>query len=1044
MFTDSTTKVDSEPQNGSNKDITNLYEYEQTLNVSAFLVAVEPRAVDIAESPVSMSIDLDAPSTSIPSIQEQEHSAIISQGFEESPKTPHFLDDPLHESLHEDSTSQGSLSNVRPSHTPYEHLSRWTKDHPIANVIGDPSCSVSTRKQLETDAIWCYFDALLTSIEPKNFKQELVSCPDKVMLIKLKWIYNVKTDEFSGVLNNKARLVAQGFRQEEGINFKESFAPVARIEAIHIFVYVSQPEGFVDQDNPLHVYKLKKAAYSLKQAPRACDSVDTPMIEKNKLDEDLQGTPVDATINHGMIGFVMYLTSNADHVGCQDTRRSTSGSAQFLEHQSDTKVLTMTMKILLEPTSNKLCASTDVKPCQGDSLEFYLITSSIYTDQWETMVIATVFDKVTKPLSSIHVDYHKPLHAGNPDGHSYWIKTVLKLKNFKKDVSFKLSILKKSMSMSVQKSQVYKMVKISQDDDKRLCLVDDLKEVQVHIQVKLNGTSSSLKGLILNGMSDPLFYIYQNVESSKELWDSLEAKYMAEDASSKKFLVSNFTNYKMTDSRPFMEQYNELLGILGRFTQHKMNMDEAIQVFYIINKLPPSWKDFKHTLKHLKEELTLVELGSHLRIEESLKVQDSDKPKGNNVVGPLVVNMVEHNNSTRYYHVNSVHLPVTYRQILRVDSDIGSPGINGPPIMPEDPYAYIMAAYQVPPSPDYIPGLEVPPSPDYIPGPEEPQSPPPLDFVPEPMYPEYMPQEDEILPAEEEPLPAAASPTADSPGYVPESDPEEERRGVEDSLRRIRLTTLLMGMMMMRTRTRMRRRRRRTQLRPTLSYLYTGRWSGEAFALTTPPPSPLTPLSSPLPQIPSPPPNSPTHIEIPESCLPLRKRVRFASPTPSREVEESSAADVRRLRVRTIALRIHGINLVGAIDEIAPTTLEGVNQRVITIIATIVEEETTSMYGIMEDAQDDRSQLRGRVNLLYRDTPVHRRLAVMIEREAKMVVVIGDYPMMLATLLFQMLCHYVLNHKRQVQLTKTLRLLKGLQTQMVELQRQHGLAKGPA
>ncbi|GKF67798.1 hypothetical protein Tco_0197477, partial [Tanacetum coccineum] len=95
-------------------------------------------------------------------------------------------------------------------------------------------------------------------------------------------------------------------------------------------------------------------------------------------------------------------------------------------------------------------------------------------------------------------------------------------------------------------------------------------------------------------------------------------------------------------------------------------------------------------------------------------------------------------------------------------SDIGSPGVDGPPIMPEDPYAYIMAAYQVTPSPKYMPG------------PEEPQSPPPLDFVLEPMYPEYMPQEDEILPAEEQPLPAAASPTADLLGYVLESDPEEE------------------------------------------------------------------------------------------------------------------------------------------------------------------------------------------------------------------------------------------------------------------------------
>ncbi|GJW28810.1 zinc finger, CCHC-type containing protein [Tanacetum coccineum] len=87
----------------------------------------------------------------------------------------------------------------------------------------------------------------------------------------------------------------------------------------------------------------------------------------------------------------------------------------------------------------------------------------------------------------------------------------------------------------------------------------------------------------------------------------------------------------MTDSRPVLEQYNELLGILGRFTQHKMNMDESIQVSCITDKLPPSWKDFKHNLKHLKEELT----------------QDNDKPKGKNVVGPSVVNMVEHNNSSR-------------------------------------------------------------------------------------------------------------------------------------------------------------------------------------------------------------------------------------------------------------------------------------------------------------------------------------------------------------------------------------------------------------
>nr|GFC35940.1 retrovirus-related Pol polyprotein from transposon TNT 1-94 [Tanacetum cinerariifolium] len=145
---------------------------------------------------------------------------------------------------------------------------------------------------------------------------ELVPRYDKVMVITLKWIYKVKMDELGGILKNKASsndveeddhdldvaqmsndpFFARGYRQEEGIDFEESFAPVARLEAIRIFlayaahknmlvyqmdvkkaflngilqeeVYVSQLDGFVDQDNPNYVYKLKKALYGLKQAPR--------------------------------------------------------------------------------------------------------------------------------------------------------------------------------------------------------------------------------------------------------------------------------------------------------------------------------------------------------------------------------------------------------------------------------------------------------------------------------------------------------------------------------------------------------------------------------------------------------------------------------------------------------------------------------------------------------------------------------------------------------------------------------------------------------
>ncbi|GKC46873.1 retrovirus-related pol polyprotein from transposon TNT 1-94, partial [Tanacetum coccineum] len=154
-------------------------------------------------------------------------------------------------------------------------------------IIGNLSKPVSIRHQLATDALWCYFQAFLTKVKLKNYKEVMKeSC----------WI-EVMQEEIHDVLKNKARLVAKGYRQEEGIDFEESFASVACIEAIRIFiayvahknmtvfhmdmktaflngilkeeVYVSQPEGFVDQDHPIHVFRLKKTLYRRKQAPRA-------------------------------------------------------------------------------------------------------------------------------------------------------------------------------------------------------------------------------------------------------------------------------------------------------------------------------------------------------------------------------------------------------------------------------------------------------------------------------------------------------------------------------------------------------------------------------------------------------------------------------------------------------------------------------------------------------------------------------------------------------------------------------------------------------
>ncbi|GJS72826.1 retrovirus-related pol polyprotein from transposon TNT 1-94 [Tanacetum coccineum] len=230
-------------------------------------------------------------------------------------------------------------------HTFYQHhpfAQRWTRDHPLEQVIGNPSQSIRTRRQLETDGEMCMFALTVSRTEPKNIKEamadsawiesmqeelhqfdrldvwELVDRPLCKNVINLKWLWKNKRDEENTVIRNKSRLVAKGYAQKEGIDFEESFAPVARLEAVRLFiayaahksftvyqmdikttflygplkeeVYVNQPDGFVDPYHPDKVYRLKKALYGLK--PTA------------------------------------FLDS--DHAGCLHLRKSTSSGIQFL------------------------------------------------------------------------------------------------------------------------------------------------------------------------------------------------------------------------------------------------------------------------------------------------------------------------------------------------------------------------------------------------------------------------------------------------------------------------------------------------------------------------------------------------------------------------------------------------------------------------------------------------------------------------------------------------------------------------------------------
>ncbi|GJR78593.1 retrovirus-related pol polyprotein from transposon TNT 1-94 [Tanacetum coccineum] len=222
------------------------------------VIALEPAV--LTDTPSSTIIDQDAPSTSTSQTPPKTPSLVIPLDVEEADhdiKVTHMDNNPFVEFLiPKPSSEESSTQVVIPNHVHSinqqpEHINKSTKDHPIDNVIGDPSRPVSTQQQLQDEDLFYYFDAFLSSVEPKSYKDaltesyriesmqeklneferlevwELVPRPDYVMVIILKWIYKVKLDELGGVLKNKARLVVRCYCQEEGIDFEESFALVS-------------------------------------------------------------------------------------------------------------------------------------------------------------------------------------------------------------------------------------------------------------------------------------------------------------------------------------------------------------------------------------------------------------------------------------------------------------------------------------------------------------------------------------------------------------------------------------------------------------------------------------------------------------------------------------------------------------------------------------------------------------------------------------------------------------------------------------------------
>nr|GEY22364.1 hypothetical protein [Tanacetum cinerariifolium] len=304
----------------------------------------------------------------------------------------------------ESSSHNVGNSNVPTFNQPQVSEYRWTKDHPLEQVRGNPSRPVQTRRQLATDPEIFMFVLTVSTAKLKNIKEaiadsawieamqeelhwfdtlqlwKLVDKPFGKTIIRLKWLWKNKKDEYQTVIRNKARLVAKGYAQEEA---HKSF-PIYQMYVKTAFlngplkeeVYVAQPDGFFDPDHPEKVYRLRKALYGLKQAPKAWydelskfltsngftkglqshqsprgifinqakyaseilhkhslekgQSIGTPMAMKPKLDANLSGNPVDQTNYSSKIGSLMYLTSSGPDIVQADCTAMSSAEAEYV------------------------------------------------------------------------------------------------------------------------------------------------------------------------------------------------------------------------------------------------------------------------------------------------------------------------------------------------------------------------------------------------------------------------------------------------------------------------------------------------------------------------------------------------------------------------------------------------------------------------------------------------------------------------------------------------------------------------------------------
>nr|GEV21723.1 integrase, catalytic region, zinc finger, CCHC-type, peptidase aspartic, catalytic [Tanacetum cinerariifolium] len=261
----------------------------------------------------------------LPQTNTQSISNDMIPNVDEANSSYNVFNELLEDAYFDASTMFHNTSDVHTYYQPYPHETKWTKDHPLHKIIGDPKSSVRTRGQL---ANLYLFTCLLSSIEPANIGEalkdvdlviamqdeldqfarlkvwRLVPKPKGKTVIKTKWIFKNKKDEIARI--EAIRLFLAYATHKDFTVYQMDVKTTFLNGILKEEVYVAQPPGFVSKQYPNHVYALDKARFGMKN----CDTVPTLMVEQAKLKLDLVRKPVDHTVYRSMIGSLMYLNSS--------------------------------------------------------------------------------------------------------------------------------------------------------------------------------------------------------------------------------------------------------------------------------------------------------------------------------------------------------------------------------------------------------------------------------------------------------------------------------------------------------------------------------------------------------------------------------------------------------------------------------------------------------------------------------------------------------------------------------------------------------------